>query len=230
MVASWIVHAIIPKLACNVIYVETLRDLRLDLEERFSQANDLQIFELQQKIISISQGYDSITIYYSVTARLPPCTCDSSKTLGGYRDRDRTMQLFMGLNKSYTTVRGQILLMNPIQTMSKVFSLLLQDEPQRGMVVPCPTMESVAPTAKKSDNGGKNCHQNYSNNSKIIYDFCGRIRQVKEKCNKLHGYPPSHKLYKGPNQFTPSQASANQISNTKFPFHSRTMPTGFNIN
>ena len=80
MMASWIVHGIIPKLASNVIYVEIIRDLRLDLKERFSQANDLQIFELQQKIISISQGYDSITIYYSVTTRLPPCTCDSNKT------------------------------------------------------------------------------------------------------------------------------------------------------
>ena len=37
------------------------------------------------------------------------------------------------------------------QTSPKVFSLLLQDERQRGMVVPCPTMESVAPTTKKNE-------------------------------------------------------------------------------
>ena len=37
----------------------------------------------------------------------------------------------MGLNETYTTVRGQILLMDPIPPMGKVFSLLIQDEKQR---------------------------------------------------------------------------------------------------
>ena len=41
------------------------------------------------------------------------------------------MSFLMGLNETYTTVRGQILLMNPIPSLGKVFSLLIQDEKQR---------------------------------------------------------------------------------------------------
>lgn len=65
MIASWIVNAITPELAGDTIYAETRRDLWVDLEERFSQINVPRIFELQHKIVSISQGPDSITVYYS---------------------------------------------------------------------------------------------------------------------------------------------------------------------
>ena len=41
------------------------------------------------------------------------------------------MSFLMGLNDTYSAVRGQILLINPIPPLSKVFSLLLQDEKQR---------------------------------------------------------------------------------------------------
>ena len=40
------------------------------------------------------------------------------------------MSFLMGLNDTYAAVRGQILLMDPIPSLSKVFSLLLQDEKQ----------------------------------------------------------------------------------------------------
>lgn len=53
------------------------------------------------------------------------CTCESTKILEAYKDRDRTMQLLMGLNETYMGVCGQILLMNPISIVGKVFSLLL---------------------------------------------------------------------------------------------------------
>jgi len=37
----------------------------------------------------------------------------------------------MGLNDSYAHIRGQILLIDPLPPMNKVFSLLLQEERQR---------------------------------------------------------------------------------------------------
>ena len=41
------------------------------------------------------------------------------------------MSFLMGLNETYAAVRGQILIMDPVPPLSKVFSLLLQDEKQR---------------------------------------------------------------------------------------------------
>ena len=41
------------------------------------------------------------------------------------------MSFLIGLNETYTAIRCQILLMDPIPPLSKVFSLLLQDKKQR---------------------------------------------------------------------------------------------------
>ncbi|KAF8408542.1 hypothetical protein HHK36_007698 [Tetracentron sinense] len=51
----------------------------------------------------------------------------------------------MGLSDSYTYVRGQILLMDPIPAISKTFSLVLQEERQRSIVAPPPLSNVAAP-------------------------------------------------------------------------------------
>lgn len=38
------------------------------------------------------------------------------------------MAFFMGLDESYSQTRGQILLMDPIPNINKVFSLVLQEK------------------------------------------------------------------------------------------------------
>ncbi|XP_075492376.1 uncharacterized protein LOC142530428 [Primulina tabacum] len=43
------------------------------------------------------------------------------------------MKFLMGLNEIYATVRGHILLMDPLPTINKAHSLVLQEEKQRGM-------------------------------------------------------------------------------------------------
>ena len=41
------------------------------------------------------------------------------------------MSFLIGLNETYAAVRGQILIMDTMPPLSKVFSLILQDEKQR---------------------------------------------------------------------------------------------------
>ena len=45
------------------------------------------------------------------------------------------MQFLMGLNESFSHVRAQILLLDPIPPVNKVFSLLVQEEHQRNISV-----------------------------------------------------------------------------------------------
>lgn len=40
------------------------------------------------------------------------------------------MQFLMGLNESYAQIHAQILMMDPIPVMSKIFSLVIQGERQ----------------------------------------------------------------------------------------------------
>ena len=120
----------------------------------------------------------------------------------------------MGLNEFFLQVRGQILLMQPLPPMNKVFFMIQQDEKQRGQgILPLPTIESTA-LISRSDNAFIPNNAFLSNNStasnpnaflsrmdngkqfqygrkdKPTYSHCGYKGHTAEKCYKLHGYPP----------------------------------------
>ena len=47
-----------------------------------------------------------------------------------FQEQESVMQFLMGLNDSYSSIRGQILLQKPLPSLSKVFSLIVQEERQ----------------------------------------------------------------------------------------------------
>lgn len=51
--------------------------------------------------------------------------------MNSYYRQKYIMTFLMGLNDSYAQVRGQILLMEPLPRINKVFSLIIQEERQR---------------------------------------------------------------------------------------------------
>jgi hypothetical protein len=74
------------------------------------------------------------------------------KILTDYQHKDYVLSFLMGLNESFLQVRGQILLMQPLPPMNKVFFMIQQDEKQRGQgILPLPTVESTA-LISRSDN------------------------------------------------------------------------------
>ena len=97
---------------------------------------------------------------------------------------DCTMSFLMGLNDTYATVRGQILLINPIPTLSKVFSLLLQDEKQRKVGKKF-NAESSTLAVKNGGSSTKGFTKGKSGRPQCIH--CGLLGHVVDKCYKLHG-------------------------------------------
>ena len=129
---------------------------------RYSQGNGPRIFEVRKEVSSLAQEDMTINAYYTkfkgiwdefTTYR--NCTC-------GHQVVDCTMPFLMGLNDTYSTVRGQILLMDLIPPSSKVFSLLLQDEKQRkvraGKKIRVDTTTVLAALGNK--NNAKNFNKN----------------------------------------------------------------------
>ncbi|XP_077215980.1 uncharacterized protein LOC143850645 [Tasmannia lanceolata] len=56
---------------------------------------------------------------------------DTTYLFMDYQQEDIVIHFLMGLNDSYTAVRGQILLMDPVPSINRVLSLVLQEERQR---------------------------------------------------------------------------------------------------
>ena len=93
-------------------------------------------------------------------------------------------------------------MMNPLPSTAHTFSLLIQEEKQREYRPTSLTpMESISLNANagRGSQGGRGYKINFSSNndlgnnsyrSVLICDFCKKQGHIKERCYKLHGYPP----------------------------------------
>lgn len=111
-----------------------------------------------------------------------------------YFQSEHVMNFLMGLNESFSQIRGQILLQDPFPQINKVFSLVVQEERQRS-IVQSNHSSSVGnqPVAFAVKIGLK--QNQYSSNSNRFpiqeRPFCTHCQMqghLKEKCYKLHGY------------------------------------------
>ena len=61
------------------------------------------------------------------------CTCGVNDKITSFQHQDSLMQFLNGLNDAYSQVRTQILMMEPIPSIDKAFSLVIQEERQRAL-------------------------------------------------------------------------------------------------
>jgi hypothetical protein len=94
----------------------------------------------------------------------------------------------MGLNESFAHLRGQILLMDPLPPINKIFSMVMQEEHQREIT----TMASKSTQPVAQFQGSK--PQGFSRKERPLCTHCGLLGHTIEKCYKLHGYPPRYKF------------------------------------
>ncbi|KZV40795.1 hypothetical protein F511_22236, partial [Dorcoceras hygrometricum] len=131
MLISWFSHSMSPDLIPKVL--KHLKDFRA----RFSQGNLPRIFEIKQSIASHIQGAMTIASYFTklrgyldeLDSYRPPsqcncCQCDEGKEREKFHTEDRLMQFLMGLNESYKTVRGQILLMKYVPNIREAYNMV----------------------------------------------------------------------------------------------------------
>ena len=121
----------------------------------------------------------------------------------------------MGLNDSYGNLIGKILLIEPFPSLSKVCSLILQEEKRRSIgntVNMVQQLDVVAIYVNNNrsfqGNQGHNKGGEKGKNERPICTYCGFIGHKVDKCYKLHGYPPGYKP-KGANKPMANQVLGN---------------------
>ena len=62
---------------------------------------------------------------------IPVYNCGAIRAWMEFQQKEYVMQFLMGLNESYSQTRSQILMMEPLPSISKAFSLVVQEERQR---------------------------------------------------------------------------------------------------
>ena len=146
MVLSWLLNSMSKNLLSSVIYLNTAHEVWTDLKSRLSQGNRPRVFELRRMVSNLSQDnlfvssyytkfkivWDELANYKSIpSCSCGVCTCGSMVASAQYQKEECTMNFLMGLNEAFATVRGQILLMEPLPSLNKVFSLVTQEERRR---------------------------------------------------------------------------------------------------
>lgn len=207
LVHSWIMNSVSDSIAQSIVFLENALDVWRDLKDRFSQGDLIRISELQQEIHSLQQGSRSVTKFFtelktlweeleayrpiSVCACPVRCTCASMRNVRIYHQQDYVIRFLTGLNDHFSVVRSQILLMDPLPALNKVFSMVIQHERQGHYYVndDASVLVNAADSRKSGQgrgrgSGGRGSHK--------ICSYCHLGGHTIETCYKKHGYPPHY--------------------------------------
>lgn len=158
------------------------------------------LYQIQQQLYSLAQGSDDFPSYFTKLSKIwdelraiqniLACSYASSVSINKFLEDQKLIQMLMGLNDSYKVLRGQILMMKPLPTISTTYSMILQEERQRGITV-SPTLNSDAIDMHVSSD-------NISNTSKkfLVSTHCKKNGHTKSQCYRLNGFPAHFKFTK----------------------------------
>ncbi|KAL5740024.1 hypothetical protein ACOSQ2_029204 [Xanthoceras sorbifolium] len=183
MVKSWILNSLSKELASRVIYADCGFEIWSNLHERFSQLNASCIFQIERDIISLKQAQLSVITYFTRLKALwdeisnlqtfPISTCSANKTIAEFQQH-RLIQFLMGLNDSYAMVREQILVMDPLPSVNRAYSLILQEERQRNVIATGqPSLETTALAAQQYNQFARKQNTKGLKNERPTCGHCG---------------------------------------------------------
>ncbi|CAA7049128.1 unnamed protein product [Microthlaspi erraticum] len=220
MVITWLMNSVSKKIGQSLLYMSTAEAFWKNLVSRFKQDDAPRIFEIEQKLGSLQQGHVDVSTYYTelVTlweelknfVELPVCTCGKCECNAAllwekHQQRSRVIKFLMGLNDGFESTRSYILMLKPIPDIEEVFNMVAQDERQKSIK---PTVRSENVVFQTSDSategfsgGAENevyatiSSNGYRGKQRPVCTHCGMLGHIVQKCFRLHGYPPGHRLH-----------------------------------
>ncbi|KAH0765533.1 hypothetical protein KY285_001404 [Solanum tuberosum] len=133
MVLAWLLNSLELEIRESVMYTDFADKLWLDIERRYGQANGTKVHQIRKEIASITQGSSNIASYFSKINKLwdelaysltyPDCTCGCKEAFQKMEEEQRLHQLLMGLNKVYSGVRRNILVLKPLPDVDTAYSI-----------------------------------------------------------------------------------------------------------
>lgn len=195
------------------------------IQERFSQGDLLRIAELQEEVYALKQGSQSVTDYFTQLKSLweeldnyrpmTPCTCPSQT----YHKQDFIIRFLKGLDERFSVVRSQVLLLDPLPSVNRVFSMVIQHErqllnsisvldDQKIVLNSADTRRPLFGRGRGAPSGG-GCGA-----SNKLCTYCGRTGHTIDVCYGKHGYPPGHPRFPGRPRFHDRGSGAVSINSS----------------
>lgn len=209
MVISWILNTVSDEISSGMDFVTSAKEMWEELHDQFSSINGHRVYQVLKDLHTLEQGDKSVEIYYHKLKNLwdeyaalesvNGCKCENRKIQEEKEQRKKLLQFLMGLNDSYSSARGQILMMSPLPSLSQAFSLVKQDEKQKqGTYNPHTFVANVKSNPVSTSQGGSQSGKssgpaNQNNRSSLKCSHCNKEGHTREQCYKLIGYPDKKK-------------------------------------
>ncbi|PKI42793.1 uncharacterized protein LOC116206262 [Punica granatum] len=204
LVLAWVFNGMEKELQPSAAYATEAKALWDDLKERYSQGNEMRIYQLKSDINLYRQEGKTVQRYYSGIKTLwnelenylesLGCSCDAANRYVAQREKNKIYQFLMGLDVRFRGVRSDILKIKPLPTMSRVYQMVSEEENQHAVTrsreaarTPKGGAEMRAFVARSKSKNPQG--QRWTAEGKPICDHCGRPEHVKSSCWSLHGSP-----------------------------------------
>jgi hypothetical protein len=192
--------------------MDTASEIWQDLKDIFYQGDIFRISDMQEEIYTLKQGDNSISTYFTKMKKLwqeldnfmpipiSNCidNCNAIARMKKYKDSDQVIRFLKGLNEQYSAVKSQIMLMDPLPPIGRVYSLLVQQE--RKTAIPLDESKLLAASGQRDYAGrgkssrGRGLRGGRSNGGRArgskLCTYCGQTNHIVDSCWKKHGYPP----------------------------------------
>ncbi|KAL2248344.1 uncharacterized protein LOC105162775 [Sesamum indicum] len=206
MVVSWILNSTTKDIAEAFLCTSSTRNLWLDLESRFGQSNGPLLYQIQKEICSVSQGNKTLAAYNIKLKKLwdeqlsldplPVCSCGAATKFGEKANFTQLIQFLMGLNDAYDHVRNQILLMDPLPSIGRAFSMILEVGKQREVNARSSELEKEEVMAVQSVDARRQVvtknpvkKRSAIEKKQMYCTHCKKTGHLRENCFELNGYP-----------------------------------------
>ncbi|GJQ98466.1 hypothetical protein Tco_0009605 [Tanacetum coccineum] len=187
-------------------------------DETYSKQDAYVIFNMHNKIYSLSQSGLTLSEYYHKSnalwrqydslVNLPDCICENSDKLKKHNKLLKLMLFLIRLNKVYAPIRSIILTTDPIPDVKGTFATFSRDKFHRST-----QSHNVSKTGNGNSafidrtNSRSNNWSNYNNNQfkrlnkpNLVCTHCNMNGHTADRCFKLLGYPSNFKKRNGTNQ------------------------------
>ncbi|KAK2986255.1 hypothetical protein RJ640_021824 [Escallonia rubra] len=214
IVLSWLTKALAKEIQSSAAHADTASEVRLDLQERFTQGVAPQVYELKSAIALLQQEKTTISSYYGklksvwneleVSNPIPVCTCGcicgAAKNMESMREEEKVYAFLISLDDIFNTVRSQILSIDPLPTLGRAYAIAAQEEKQQLVAATrTPPLEATTLLAQHvgdiqsmafaATTGRRREKRIRGSGEKIWCTQCGKPNHSKEQCYELVGYP-----------------------------------------
>ncbi|GMJ03310.1 hypothetical protein HRI_004000200 [Hibiscus trionum] len=204
MVQAWLRNSLANDIQESFVYTESAHEIWTELSEGYGQSNAPKLFKIKKDFSNLFQeNGQSLTNYYTkfktlwqelqICDPLPHCKCEAAKQHLLCQEREKAHQFLLGLNDSFERLKSNILSMEPTPSLSKIFSLALQEEQSlQKNEPPLISFEGAVLVAKadhKQIENDRTSHnqRSYRNNKRCQH--CDKSGHLKEECFELIRYP-----------------------------------------